>query len=85
MVTIHKLLAKLVNWLEARFPEKVELTIHMFNDLHAELGALNQSYQLLCADKAKLEAKVKQLEENIKELNANFGITGIRSRNPLER
>lgn len=74
MITIRKALSKLVNWLEARFPERIEITVTQFNDLHGEMGALNQSYQLLCADKLALDNRVKALESQLKEINMSLGI-----------
>lgn len=88
MITLRYTLKRLVNWLEAHFPEKLEITKAMFNDLHSELGALNASYQMVCADKQTLDKRVTALEVQLKEINMSLGIQVMGQRvrgNQLER
>lgn len=82
---MKRLLRSVLNFLERKFPDRIEVTVREYQDLHTELGQLNASYQLMSAEALKTSQRIKQLEDNLRELNANFGITGIRPRSPLER
>ena len=79
---IKTVLKNVVNWLDRKFPDKVEITLHEFNQFHEELGMLNREVQQLL----QLQPKLDALQKDLDLVKSNLGYLGTRNQiKPLER
>ena len=71
---MKKLIRKLLAFLEAKFPDRVQVTLEEYNALYAQLGAYNQVLQAFDKKVYELNNELQALKAeplNLKELKAD--------------
>jgi len=68
---MKRFLRAVLAFLDRKFPDRVEITLQEYNELHQELGMLNVAVQQL----PKLDIALKALSDDLQLVKSNLGYT----------